>query len=622
MSSPPVAFAIRPGIEVLVAGQRGYVTHVLDLDSVLVRDAETGQVSRARVHELTSAAPAPVDLVPQADLELVPDEDWQTAQRRLEIIRPLVGLQRRTRAEVAARARESGAAVATLYGWLATYEASGRLTSLMPRARSDKGGTKLSPEVEAVIQATLEDEYLTPQRKPISPVCAEVRRRCINAELDPPHPNTVRSRIAALSESFQVRRRHGRKTAEQVFEPSMGEFPGADWPLSYVQIDHTKLDIILVDDVHRRPITRPWITLAIDVFSRMVAGFYVSFDPPGAMATGLCLAQAILPKEPWLAKVDLDAEWPLWGIPKTLHLDNAREFRGNMLQRACAEYGIDLAWRPVARPNFGGHIERLLGTVLREIHTLPGTTFANPRERGEYDSDAKAALTLSEFEAWLTTYITKVYHLRAHDSLGMAPIEKYREGIFGNSQRPGIGLPPRIADADRLRLDFMPFELRTIQDYGVVIDEVHYYHDVLRRWIGAKDPAAQKYKRKFLFRRDPRDISTVWFHDPELHTHFAIPYRNTSHPAISVWELREAERIAKDAGKPIDERTIFDAYEHMRAIEEAAKAKTRASRRAGQRRRHHATLEKVPSPQASAAPTPATPAATIEPFDELDDLSS
>ena len=188
-----------------------------------------------------------------------------------------------------------------------------------------------------------------------------------------------------------------------------------------MQIDHTKLDIILVDDHHRRPIGRPWITLAIDVFSRMVAGFYVSFDPPGALATGLCLAHAILPKEQWLAKRDIEAEWPVWGFPKTLHMDNAKEFRGLMLQRACAEYGIDIDWRPVARPHFGGHIERLLGTASKEIHTLPGTTFSNPQQRGSYDSEGKAALTLSEFEAWLAVYVTQVYHQRKHSSLGMSP---------------------------------------------------------------------------------------------------------------------------------------------------------------------------------------------------------
>ena len=52
-------------------------------------------------------------------------------------------------------------------------------------------------------------------------------------------------------------------------------FDSAQRPLDLVQIDHTKLDIIVVDDEQRLPIGRPWITLAIDVYSRMVTGFYI-----------------------------------------------------------------------------------------------------------------------------------------------------------------------------------------------------------------------------------------------------------------------------------------------------------------------------------------------------------
>ncbi|WP_281241897.1 hypothetical protein [Celeribacter baekdonensis] len=36
-------------------------------------------------------------------------------------------------------------------------------------------------------------------------------------------------------------------------------------PLEVVQIDHTLADIILVDQVERKPLARPWVTLAIDV---------------------------------------------------------------------------------------------------------------------------------------------------------------------------------------------------------------------------------------------------------------------------------------------------------------------------------------------------------------------
>jgi putative transposase len=317
-----------------------------------------------------------------------------------------------------------------------------------------------------------------------------------------------------------------------------------------------------VDDIYRRPVGRPWIALAIDVFSRMVVGFYISFDPPDAMSVGLCIANAILPKEKWLAKYDITTPWPCWGIPRIIHADNAKVFRGNMLKRACEEHGIDLQWRPVATPHWGGHIERLLGTFLREIHDLPGTTQSNPKERGEYDSEKGAAMTLSEFEKWLATFIVEVYHQRVHSSLKMSPVRKYEEGIFGMSDKPGTGLPARITDEDRLRLDFMPYIERTIQGYGVVIEEIHYYHDVLRRYINAKDPDNPKNKRQFIFKRDPRNISQIYFYDPEVKLYYAVPYRDTSHPPMSIWELREVRRQLEAEGyENVNEQLIFDASE-------------------------------------------------------------
>jgi putative transposase len=217
------------------------------------------------------------------------------------------------------------------------------------------------------------------------------------------------------------------KAAAATYAPLQGRFPGADMPLAVVQIDHTLVDLILVDDIHRRPVGRPWLTLAIDVFSRMVAGFYVSFDPPGAMAVGLCLAHTILPKETWLSTYDITTPWPVRGVMQVVHADNAKEFHGRMVQKACENYGIDLRWRPVARPHYGGHIERLLGTLSRDIHALPGTTFSNLAERGAYDAAKSSALTLSEFEHWLTTYIVEIYHQRLHSELHTTPIKRYEE---------------------------------------------------------------------------------------------------------------------------------------------------------------------------------------------------
>jgi putative transposase len=215
----------------------------------------------------------------------------------------------------------------------------------------------LHRDAEAIVQATIEDVYLSRQKPLVQHVCVEVLRRCRNAGVSPPHPNTVRSRIRHLADNVQLHRREGSQAAAAKYAPLQGRFPGADGPLSVVQIDHTPVDLILVDDIHRRPVGRPWLTLAIDVFSRMVAGVYVSFDPPGAMAVGLCLAHAVLPKETWLSTYDITTPWPVWGVMQVVHADNAREFHGRMVQKACENYGIDLRWRPVARPHYGGHIE-------------------------------------------------------------------------------------------------------------------------------------------------------------------------------------------------------------------------------------------------------------------------
>ncbi|ELP2628267.1 hypothetical protein R1U59_005542, partial [Klebsiella pneumoniae] len=44
-----------------------------------------------------------------------------------------------------------------------------------------------------------------------------------------------------------------------------GEPPAVTAPLEQVQIDHTVIDLIVVDDRDRQPIGRPYLTLAIDV---------------------------------------------------------------------------------------------------------------------------------------------------------------------------------------------------------------------------------------------------------------------------------------------------------------------------------------------------------------------
>ena len=374
-------------------------------------------------------------------------------------------------------------------------------------------------------------------------------------------------------------------------------------------IDHTPMDIIVVDEVNRLPISRPYLTLAIDVFSRIVAGLYLSLDPPNSASVALCLANAICAKREYLARLNVPGSWPVWGKPAMVHVDNAKEFRGMALERGAAQHGIDLQWRPPETPNYGGHIERLVGTTMRFVHKLPGTTFSNPAQRKGYDSEAEAALTLKELEIEVVDFFVNKYHLKVHKGIGVPPLKKWERGIIGTDEQPGLGLMPLPDDPDRLLIDFMPMSMRTIQRYGIQWDNITYYDPVLDTYINSCDPQDESRKRKFIVRRDPRDISCIYFFNPEDGSYTTLPYRNIGFPPMSLYELNAIRaELTAEGIRDIDEELIFERLERSRRRVAEAVQKSKKARKA-QARSHPSAKPKAPA----SAPLPAPDASPRAP---------
>lgn len=94
-------------------------------------------------------------------------------------------------------------------------------------------------------------------------------------------------------------------------------------------------------------------------------------------------------KAAWLKQLCVVGDWPMAGLPKTLHLDGAAEFKSKALKRSCGQYGVELVYR--RRRHHGSHIERRIGTKMGKLKSLPGATGGSPKARRAYDPDKPAS---------------------------------------------------------------------------------------------------------------------------------------------------------------------------------------------------------------------------------------
>lgn len=144
------------------------------------------------------------------------------------------------------------------------------MTDLVPgQSGGGKGKGRLPEPVERVIHELLQKRFLTKQKRSLAAFHREVTQVCKAQKLRVPARNTVALRIASLDPRKVIRRREGQDAARDL-QGVGGEPPAVTAPLEQVQIDHTVIDLIVVDDRDRQPIGRPYLTLAIDVFTRCV----------------------------------------------------------------------------------------------------------------------------------------------------------------------------------------------------------------------------------------------------------------------------------------------------------------------------------------------------------------
>ena len=244
--------------------------------------------------------------------------------------------------------------------------------------------------------------------------------------------------------------------------------------------DHKQLSIEVLAPRARRA-QRPWATLFVDQFSRVIVGWALSLQPTAAEVLAAVR----------MAVVE-DPAHPFGGVPACLRWDHGHEFGADAVEQAGGVLGcVSVCCEPYS-PWQKGKIERLNRTLEDELlRGLPRWT-AGPRDkRGELVGEPP--LTLAYFSVLFADYVEHYNTRRAHSALGgLTPlqawqsdstplqcisVEQARWMLKARQERviakDGIHHRGRIYFAaelsglggERVQVAFMPHDLRSIDVY-------------------------------------------------------------------------------------------------------------------------------------------------------------
>lgn len=544
-----------PGTTWIFDGQIVEIDGIESTSTVSVRIQATGDIQRVPV---ASLIPMPSSS-PKRDAHAITTEEWSRIVAIANDIRPLLAYARVPRELLIRVASAHNFSTRHVQRLLRKFRPNPQVSILAKgRVGRPRSLRLLHSSVEEVIGHVIRKHYLRRESVSRQDIVERARSVCRRCGLPVPSRGAILRRIAQCKSYEDDLRRLGSKRARQHWEARPG-VRVVERPLDVVQIDHTLVDLMVLSEDRRDVLGRPWLTVAIDLSTRVVLGFYLSMDPPSAVAVGLCIAHAVLPKPDDARDPGL---WPMYGKMLVIHVDNGKDLISAAIRRGCEEHGIALETRPIGKPHYGGHIERLMGSLMRMVHGLPGTTFSNVRERGDYDSERKATMTLLELHAWMLQKIGRSYHTRSHRALGVPPLIAWERAW--RSDAGEMSLPPLVSRPKDFRLDFLPFQQRRLQRTGIQLWQSRYWSEPLRNLVSPGYSVQVHYH--------PHELGRVWVrtHDDRVIEAFAVagPAAGRARQRAPVLEEAKAIEAARDKG--------FEACDR---IESMAASAVRAQRR-------------------------------------------
>ncbi len=406
--------------------------------------------------------------------------------------------------------RERKVSGSTLRDWYMRWRRAGRRLGALAPLTHCRGNydAKLDPAVRAIIADCVRQKWLTLERPPLTVVydlvCRSIEKLNegrVGGDLEAPSEMAVwrwiKANIDPYEETFF---RKGRKEADHQSR-LIGKSPMAVRPLQIVEFDETPLDILLVDQ-NGKERGRANLTAGICLATGMIVGWHIGVEKPSWTTVMQALRMAVLEKDTTASGAE--SPYPVYGIPEMIKVDNGPAYRSNSLVAAAGQLQFELRLVPVGKPNLKGKVERFFREVSRDfLSVFPGRTFSNIQERGDYDSQGRARMTLDQTQLLFMRWVVDIYHNRPNSrSFGQTPLQRW-EALSGC----GVRLPPESADLAPL---IGLIVNRTIQADGITFMGLTY-----------RDPKLAEFRRtghmgqEWMVKVDPLDLSALLVLDAE-----------------------------------------------------------------------------------------------------------
>lgn len=467
----------------------------------------------------------------------------------------------------------------TVYRWKTKLQNAGKdIQALLAQDHKKGNRSRRYPEeVIELLNNAIETRYLTEERRTIQDAFDTGREAIIEEnnlrpkalQLPAPTRRLTTSLIEAIPAFDRYAARHGRMAAIKRFRSVQGHRTTAA-PLERAEIDHTPLDLMVIDDDTGLPLGRPYLTCCIDDYSRCLLGHNIGFEPPSYLTVARCLKHAFLPKTN-LQKTypSIKKAWTAHGVMRELVVDNGAEFHCQSLENACYSLGIEIHYSARKTPWFKGKIERFLGTLNRAIaHGNPGTTFSNIFDKEDYNPSANAVIRYSVLKEIVNMWVVDVYHQQPHRTLGAPPAVVWERTVSNED----ILLPDNPAELDAI---MGRSETRRLTHKGIELNGLRYNSPeltVLRRKHGDKLDVE--------LRIDDADLGQLVVLSPDKRQMFTVPALAQEYAkGLSAWQHRVCKKFAARALEQFDPTGWLEAKATIsRLIDEEFMHKKQKSR--------------------------------------------